>query len=84
MAERLHSLDDYLSEKVHSVQQIVIITLVRHASNFSQPLNEYAFSVFKILDKMENKANGMKRETFQTEHALTTFYQAPIIPMIRW
>jgi hypothetical protein len=42
------------------------------------------FGILKILYKKENKVKGMKGETLKMYRAITAFYKATIIPMVRW
>jgi hypothetical protein len=65
-------------------QRILIIRLVAHSSHISQLLDLCVFGLFKILYKKEKKVKGMKGETLKVYRAITAFYKATIIPMVRW
>jgi hypothetical protein len=64
--------------------QIIMIRLVAHSLDISQPLDLYFLGLFKMFKKKEQKSKGLKRETLKIYHAmLAFFYKTTIIPMVR-
>jgi hypothetical protein len=62
-------------------ERILILRLTVYSSHLAQLC---IFGVFKILSKNESKIKGMKGETVKIYQAMTTFYEATIMPMVRW
>jgi hypothetical protein len=63
---------------------IILVRLVPHSSDISQPLDLCFFGIFKIPYKKEKQTKGMKGETRKIYRVLLSFYKSTIIPMIRW
>jgi hypothetical protein len=67
-----------------SSQRIILIRLVAHSSHISQSLDLCVFSRFKILYKKEYQTPRLKEEMLKIYRAILAFYNAMIIPIVRW
>jgi hypothetical protein len=63
---------------------LLLIRLVPHSSHIAQPLDFCVFGLFKRIDSKEGKYTAGKGEIRKMYHALLVFYQATLIPMVRW
>jgi hypothetical protein len=61
-------------------QRIIIIQLVAHSSQLTQPPDLCVSRIFKVLYEKENKVKGLKGETLKIYRALTAFYKSTTIP----
>jgi hypothetical protein len=54
-------------------QRIILIHLVVHSSQISQPLDECVFGVFKMLNRRETKTQRMNGETLKLDGDILAF-----------